>query len=130
MLSSNQKGAIAEAEIAAAATRLGVPVLRPVQEHGRYDLGLELGGRIMRVQCKWASLDRDAGVVKIGLNTCRHSPTSGYIRSSYREGEVDLVAAYCADLDRCYVLPNHACRRTERDLAPSFAAAQRPESVH
>jgi prevent-host-death family protein len=105
MFDSNQKGAIAEAEIAAAATRLGIPVLRPIQEHGRYDLGLEVGGGILRVQCKWARLDRDAGVVKIGLNTCRHSPTGGYIRSPYRAGEVDLVAAYCADLDRCYLLP-------------------------
>jgi prevent-host-death family protein len=105
MLTTNQKGAIAEAEIAAAAIRLGVPVLRPVQEHGRYDLGFELGGRILRVQCKWASLDRDAGVVKISLNTSRHSPTGGYIRSSYHEDEVDLIAGYCAALDRCYLLP-------------------------
>lgn len=105
MLSSNHKGAIAEAEIAAAAVRLGIPVLRPVQEHGRYDLAFELGGRILRVQCKWASLDREAGVVKMALHTSRHSPTEGYIRTSYLVGEVDLVAGYCADLDRCYLLP-------------------------
>ena len=105
MLSTNQKGAIAEAEIAAAAIRLGVPVLRPVHEHGRYDLGFELGGRILRVQCKWASLDREAGVVKMSLHTSRRSPTGGYIRTSYGEHEVDLVAGYCADLDRCYLLP-------------------------
>jgi PD-(D/E)XK endonuclease len=54
MLSTNRKGAIAEAEIAAAAVRLGIPVLRPIQEHGRYDLAFEVGDRILRVQCKWA----------------------------------------------------------------------------
>ena len=32
---SNQKGAIAELKVATAATCLGVPVLRPMTEHGR-----------------------------------------------------------------------------------------------
>jgi prevent-host-death family protein len=105
MLSTNRKGAIAEAEIAAAAVRLGIPVLRPIQEHGRYDLAFEVGDRILRVQCKWASLDRDAGVVKMALHSTRHSAAEGYIRTSYREDEVDFVAGYCADLDRCYLLP-------------------------
>jgi len=57
VLSTNRKGAIAEAKIVAAATELGVPVLRPVQEHGRYDLAFEIGDRILRVQCKWGALD-------------------------------------------------------------------------
>jgi hypothetical protein len=55
VLSSNQKGGIAETQIAAAATKLGVPVLRPVVEHGRYDLAFEIGGRLLRVQCKWGA---------------------------------------------------------------------------
>jgi hypothetical protein len=35
---TNLKGALAEAEIATAAIRAGVPVLKPLSEHGRYDL--------------------------------------------------------------------------------------------
>jgi hypothetical protein len=46
MLSTNQKGAIAETKIAAEATALGIPVLRPIVEHGRYDLAFEIEGRI------------------------------------------------------------------------------------
>jgi prevent-host-death family protein len=144
VLTTNQKGAIAEAEIAAAAIRLGIPVLRPIQEHVRYDLAFELGDRILRVQCKWASLDRDAGVVKMGLHSSRHSASAGYIRTSYREHEVDLVAGYCADLDRCYLLPialvagrraiylrvsppkngQRACINLEEDFRLSGAVAQ------
>ena len=37
-LTSNEKGNIAEAAIALAATKLGIEVLKPVAEHGRYDL--------------------------------------------------------------------------------------------
>jgi PD-(D/E)XK endonuclease len=60
VLNSNRKGAIAEAKIAAAAIELGIPVLCPIAEHGRYDLAFEIGGRILRVQCKWGSLDQVA----------------------------------------------------------------------
>jgi hypothetical protein len=104
VLGTNQKGAIAEAEIVAAAVRAGVPVLTPVAEHGRYGLGLELGGRIWRVQCKWGALDRAAAVIKIRLQTSRYTP-AGYVFAPYTEDEIDLVAAYCGDLDRCYLLP-------------------------
>ncbi len=37
----NQEGAIAELKVATAATCLGVPVLRPMTEHGRHDLAFE-----------------------------------------------------------------------------------------
>ena len=59
VLDANRKGAIAEAEIYAAAVRLGVPVLTPMSEHGRYDMAFEIAGRLLRVQCKWASLSDD-----------------------------------------------------------------------
>jgi PD-(D/E)XK endonuclease len=104
VLSSNQKGAIAETKIAAAATELGVPVLRPIVEHGRYDLAFEVGGQILRVQCKWGSLDERASVVRVNLQTCRHTP-KGYVYGSYSASEIDAVAVYCRDLDRCYLLP-------------------------
>jgi ribosomal protein L16/L10AE len=44
VMNSNVKQAVAEQAIALAATKLGVPVLRPVAEHGRTDLALEIGG--------------------------------------------------------------------------------------
>ena len=57
MLDSNMKGNIAEQAVVLAAARLGVPVLRPMGESTRRcDLALEIGGRLWRVQCKWARL--------------------------------------------------------------------------
>jgi prevent-host-death family protein len=105
VLSSDWKGAIAEAKIAAAAIELGVPVLRPIVEHARYDLGFEIGDRIYRVQCKWGALDADGAVIKIRVGGSWLSPTSGYVRSTYSADEIDLLAIYCADLRRCYLLP-------------------------
>jgi prevent-host-death family protein len=105
VLSSDWKGAIAESKITAAAIELGIPVLRPLLEHSRYDLGFELGDRIYRVQCKWGGLYDDGAIIKVQLQSSWFSPTEGYVRSSYSEGEIDLVAVYCQPLDRCYLLP-------------------------
>ncbi len=101
---TNEKGAIAEMEIATAAMRLGVTVLRPMAEHGRYDLAFEIGPRVLRVQCKWAALARDGSFVSIRWCGSRLTP-NGYVLSPYGVDEIDLLAAYCGDLDRAFLLP-------------------------
>ena len=104
MLSTNRKGAIAETKIAVAATELDIPVLRPIVEHARYDLAFEIGDRIYRVQCKWGGLHEDGAVVRVNLTSSWCTPT-GYERRYYKASEIDLVAVYCGELDRCYLLP-------------------------
>jgi hypothetical protein len=101
-LSSNNKGAAAEAEIAAALIRLGLVVLRPLSEGGRYDLVIDVGERMLRIQCKWAS--RHGAKLTARCGTCRHTP-AGYRRSTYSAEEIDAIAAYSPDTDRCYLLP-------------------------
>lgn len=102
MLTTDQKGAIAEAEIAAAAVRLGVGVYRPMFEGGRYDLIFEAGSTLMRVQCKWAI--RNDGVVVVRCYSSRRGPDRMIVRR-YTADEVDAIAAYCRETDRCYLLP-------------------------
>ncbi len=101
-LSSSHKGAAAEAEIAAAAIQLGLVVLRPVYEGGRYDLVIDTGTSLLRVQCKWASQHGD--VITARCMTSRHTP-SGYRRSTYSGGEVDAIAVFAQATDRCYLIP-------------------------
>jgi antitoxin (DNA-binding transcriptional repressor) of toxin-antitoxin stability system len=104
VMNSNVKGAVAEQAIVLAATKLGVPVLRPVAEHGRTDLALEIGGDRFRVQVKWGRLSPPRDVVIVRIGTCGCTPR-GYIRRTYSEHEVDLFAVYCWELDRCFLLP-------------------------
>jgi PD-(D/E)XK endonuclease len=103
MLSTDQKGAIAEAEIAAAAIKLGVGVYRPLMEGGRYDLILEVGSLLLRVQCKWARRHYD--IVLVRCYSCRRT-REGMIKRCYAASEVDVIAAYCQDIDRCFLLPS------------------------
>jgi PD-(D/E)XK endonuclease len=102
MLTPSMKGAIAEAVIAAEAVKAGVGVLRPVVEGLRYDLVFDVGGHLLRVQCKSGRVHNR--VVVVGTRTCRHTP-NGYVRSSYSAGEIDAIAVYCAELNSCYLLP-------------------------
>jgi hypothetical protein len=99
MLTSGQKGAVAETAIVHAATKLGISVYTPVAEGGRYDMIFELGSRLVRVQCKWAPRHGDVIVVRC-YSTRRNC--DGFC---YSADEIDAFAAYCADVDRCYFLP-------------------------
>jgi PD-(D/E)XK nuclease superfamily protein len=54
VLTSDQKGAIAEAETAAAAIKFGIDVLKPLSDGTRYDLVFDLRPELVRVQCKSA----------------------------------------------------------------------------
>jgi antitoxin (DNA-binding transcriptional repressor) of toxin-antitoxin stability system len=103
-MNPNVKGAVAEQAIVLAATKLRVPVWRPVAEHGRADRLLEIAGYLLRVQVKWGRLSPRGDVVIVQLRTSRHTP-KGYVHSTYTESEVDLIAVYCGDLNRCYLLP-------------------------
>ncbi len=104
VMDSNAKGGVAEQAIVLAAVKLGVSVLRPIGEHGRCDLGFDIGDRIWRVQCKWGALSRARDVIQVHLGGCRCTP-HGYVRTTYGEDEVDLFGVYCGDLDRCFLIP-------------------------
>src|SRR5688500_9708287 len=89
-MTTDQKGAIAEKAVVLAAIKLGVEVYRPVAEGGRCDLILGLEGRLVRLQCKWASYRN--GVLTILCYTFRRT-RDGYRKTTYCASEVDAVAA-------------------------------------
>jgi hypothetical protein len=101
-LTPSQKGAAAEAAITSLAIQLGLTVLRPLCEGRRYDLVIDLEPRLLRVQCKLAQ--RLGGVLSVRLKTNRYTP-AGYVSTSYTASEVDAVAAYSPELNRCFLIP-------------------------
>lgn len=99
---TNRKGNVAELAIAKEAAKLGLSVFAPLTEHERYDLIIGIKGRLLRVQCKWAK--KVNGVVAIQLTSSRRGP-DGYIRRNYSPDEIDAVAAYCEELNECFLVP-------------------------
>jgi hypothetical protein len=101
VLTTNQKGLIAETAIIHECAKLGVSVSRPLDDQ-RYDLIFDLTTDLVRVQCKWAT--RHGEVVQIRCRTCRRG-REGLIHRPYRDGEIDAIAAFCPDTGDCYLLP-------------------------
>jgi hypothetical protein len=102
VLTTDQKGAIAESAIVHEAIKLGVDVYKPLSEGGRYDLIFDVGSALLRVQCKWANYYRGAVVVR-----CYSSRRGrdGMIVRRYNADEVDVIAAFCGETNGCYLLP-------------------------
>jgi PD-(D/E)XK endonuclease len=119
VLTTDQKGTIAETAIIHAAVKLDIEVYKPVNDGTRCDLIFDLGGRLTRVQCKWAARHDDVLIIR--CYSCRRTK-DGLLTRAYTADEIDAFAAYCVDLDRCYFFPFETMRdrRTlQLRLAPS-----------
>jgi hypothetical protein len=102
VLTTDQKGLIAEQAVIFECVRLGVGVAKPLGDE-RYDLIVDLGVKLLRVQCKWAV--RTGDVVVIRTRRCRRT-RDGLLHRSYGAGEIDAVAAHCPQTGLCYLLPH------------------------
>jgi PD-(D/E)XK endonuclease len=118
VLTSDQKGALAEAAIIHAALEQGVPVSRPLVEL-RYDLIFDLRPTLLRVQCKWGR--RVGEVINVQCYRNRRN-ADGLLRQFYSRDEVDAFAVYSPDQPACYLIPfDHvpACANIQLRLGPT-----------
>ncbi|MDQ2981832.1 MAG: group I intron-associated PD-(D/E)XK endonuclease [Actinomycetota bacterium] len=82
---------------------LGLPLLTPFSENTRYDLVIEIGGKLARVQCKTGRLRKGA----VFFATCSaygHHRNPNAARRDYK-GEVDYFAVYCPETTGVYLIP-------------------------
>jgi hypothetical protein len=101
MLTTNQKGLLAETMIIRECINHRIGVSRPLDDMP-YDLVLDLGNNLLRVQCKFAA--RVGDVVAIRTRRSRRGP-NGHIHRSYDVGDIDAMAAFCPDTESCCLLP-------------------------
>jgi PD-(D/E)XK endonuclease len=81
----------------------GYLLLVPFGENSRYDLVIDDGLRLARVQCKTGRL-RSGAVL---FNTCSsyaHHPNPKLRRRDY-SGEIDFFGVYCAETGGVYLVP-------------------------
>ena len=127
-MTTDQKGAVAELAVQLAATKLGIDVYRPVAEGGRYDMIFDLGGDLVRVQCKWVSRYGDVLVAR-----CYRARRNrdGLVRRLYTREEIDAYALYCLELDRCFFVPMaHAEGMQEIRLRLAPARNNQRKGIH
>jgi hypothetical protein len=105
------KGDVSEARVLAAFVDLGFYVSRPFGENQRYDLIIDDGQKLFRVQVKTGRLRN--GVVLFSAMSS-HWHRGGQARPYL--GEVDYIAVYCPDTEKVYVVPESHLTRSYGSL--------------
>src|SRR4051794_13115837 len=81
----------------------GFHVLIPFGENTRYDLGVDDGDRILKVQCKTGRL-REGAVIFSPCSNYAHHGSSESPRRDYA-GQIDAFGVWCADTAGVYLVP-------------------------
>jgi PD-(D/E)XK endonuclease len=82
---------------------LGYPILLPFGENTRYDLVIDEGKRLARVQCKSGRLQHGAVLFK-ACSIYAHHPNPKVTFRPYH-GEIDYFAVYCSARSGVYLVP-------------------------
>jgi hypothetical protein len=97
-MNSSAVGGRTEGIVLAALLRVGKRILLPFGDGHRYDLAIDEGGKLVRVQCKTGLYK--AGAVVFNTNSHRRDHSRrGYL------GDADLFGIYCPGLDKVYLVP-------------------------
>lgn len=99
-----ERGEWAELYFMMMAVGLGMKVLRLFGQTGRYDVGVENAGRLLRVQVKSTIYTRRNGSYSLNVN--------GPQRKKYEPGSVDFFAILLIPIDEWYIIPFEVMGRT------------------
>jgi hypothetical protein len=97
-----RRGEIGEAAFLKKAASMGFGVSKPWGDSDRYDLVVDVGGRMLRVQVKSAHCVSASPGGGYNIRACPHNHVS------YRDDEIDILVAYIVPEDVWYVFPASA----------------------
>ncbi|MGC2171164.1 MAG: group I intron-associated PD-(D/E)XK endonuclease [Candidatus Sulfotelmatobacter sp.] len=103
-----ERGEWAELYFMMMAVGLGMKVLRLFGESGRYDVGVENGSRVVRVQVKSTIYKRRNAEYRLNV--------MGPQRKKYEPGSVDFFAVLLIPIDDWYIIPFEVMGRTNSSL--------------
>jgi PD-(D/E)XK endonuclease len=87
---------------------LGYTVLVPFGENTRYDLVIDVAGRLERVQCKTGRL-RKGSICFATCSSYAHHPNPKVVQRTY-VGQADHFGVYCPETGGVYLVPLGAAR--------------------
>lgn len=98
------KADVAESAVVTELLKRGVRVLRPVGDRLPYDLALDLGGRLCRIQVKAAWFDRSKELYAVDA---RRTKTNRRVmrRARYDSSDFDFAILYLEERHVFYVMP-------------------------
>lgn len=95
-----------EAVLLAILVQSGYNVLCPFGDNLRYDLALDINGKLIRIQCKTGRLVKGA----IQFATASSQAHRGKGRKTYY-GQADYFGVYSPDMNKCYIISVNECGR-------------------
>ena len=105
-MNRKQQGDVGVAMAIAYYTKKGYGVSVPLTDNLRYDLIVDSGEKLLRVQVKCtARLTTDGGDYELGLRTAGGNQSWNKISKKISSEEADLVFAYVLPLNRMYEFP-------------------------
>lgn len=112
-LTTKQKGNITELACAVALMQYGYKVSFPYGEDCKYDMILDTGKHLYRIQCKTSSLlDNKEGIKFKTRSTI--ITTHGVKSNSYSNNDIDFFATMYEG--NCYLIPVTDCGNNEKTL--------------
>ena len=106
-MSNQQKGKIAESAVLLRLAILGYGVYGSSFDGDRYDWLVDVAGRIVRVQVRWAYQGRHGSPVVSIRRHIGNSRKNG--RRRYDANDFDIIVGYDYDHDVCYVFSKEQC---------------------
>lgn len=114
------RGSEAELLVALIATQQGFTVSTPITHHSEYDLIIDTGMRLNRVQVKRAYEVNNHGSKVLCVETRRilvkHSGQKGSTASSYSDNGYDFLIAVDCNNRSCWVIPREETRRFKAQI--------------
>ena len=107
MLNQKQKGNLTEIKCMTAFLEAGYNVSIPYGDSCRYDLIVDINGKLIRVQVKTASLKDESGNAISFSCRSTHVTSSGVKNVRYSENEIDFFATFWDN--QCYLIPISEC---------------------
>ncbi len=102
-----------ELEVAVALARAGYVVSKPLGENQRYDLIIDDGARLSRVQVKTG---RVRGSVVIFSCCSTHGHRRTILQTRPYTGQIEFLAVFCPDNRKVYLLPEAHLGRSKIQL--------------
>jgi hypothetical protein len=97
-MNSKSKGDVAELYIAAVLIDSGYTISKPLGENQAYDLVVDSGIKLLRLQCKYITLKKN-GIIAIAKRTC---DARSVVLTPYSSDNVDAFAVYCPTNKQIY----------------------------
>lgn len=100
-MNTKEIGDISESAVVTQLLKRGLSVAIPFGDRSRYDLILDDGKKLHKVQVKTAQYLKDKLIIRAYSISTKEGKT---IKNTY-SNDVDFIAAYCHELDKVYILP-------------------------